>query len=145
MKVTHKFQTITSAALLLSLILISTVAARNMLDTKTAEMPQLIALRYHADWCGACTKLAPTFDALKERFEEKSILFLTFDFTEPSDRKQSEYLAGVLGLGDMWRNNPNITGRILIIDRKSKQHVDTFLSSQSLEEMGVALDVLISQ
>ena len=145
MKVTHKYLTITGAALLLPLILISVVVAQATLDTKTAEMPQLIALRYHADWCGSCTKLAPTFEALKVRFEEKSILFLTLDFTKSGDHKQSEYLAGVLGLGDMWRSSANITGRILIIDRKSKQHVETFSSSQSLEEMGVALEVLISQ
>lgn len=145
MKVTHKYLTITSAALLFSLILISAVTARNTQDNKTAEMPQLIALRYHADWCGDCKKLAPTFDALKERFEEKSILFLTLDFTKPSDGKQSEYLAGVLGLDDIWRSNANVTGRILIIDRESKQHVATLSSSQSLDEMGTALDALISK
>ena len=143
MKVTHKYLTITSAALLFSLILISAVTARNTQDARTAEMPQLIALRYHADWCGDCTKLAPTFDALKERFEDESILFLTLDFTKPGDGKQSEYLAGVLGLGDIWQSNANVTGRVLIIDQERKQHVATLSSSQSLDEMGTALDALI--
>ena len=145
MKRNHQHLTITSAALLLGLVLFNAVGAQDTPDAKTAELPQLIALRYHADWCGACTKLAPTFDAVKDRFQEKSILFVTLDFTEPSDCKQSEFLAGALNLGEIWRDNAMITGRVLVIDRTSNQLVDTFTASHSPDEIADALDRLLGK
>lgn len=145
MRLNHQLLILASAALLLPLLFFSAVDAQNTPDAKPAELPQLIALRYHADWCGACTKLAPAFDALKDRFQEQSILFVTLDFTQPSDTKQSEYLAGSLGLGEIWRDNAMTTGRILVIDRLGKQLLATYTANQSPQEMTEALENLIRE
>lgn len=145
MRLNHHLLVFAGAALLLPLLFFSAVDAQDTPDAEPAELPQLIALRYHADWCGACTKLAPTFDALKDRFKEQSILFVTLDFTRPSDVKQSEYLAGSLGLGEIWRDNAMTTGRVLVIDRESGKLVGTYTTNQSPQEMTEALENLIRE
>lgn len=134
-----------STAFLLTVVVLSAFGVQDTQEPKRAELPQLIALRFHANWCGPCAKLAPSYDALKTAFQDKSVLFLTLDFTDTPERKQSEYLAGTLGLEDIWRDNSMTTGRILIIDRESKKIVSTFSSTQQLAEMKKALSVLTNE
>ena len=129
----------------LAICLISTLLGAGMASAKSKQsvdrpaQPRLIAVRYHADWCKACSTLAPDFEKLRASVQDESVLFVTLDFTDDKSKKQAEYLAAVLNLDGVWQSNGMKTGRVLLIDRAKKQVVETLLSTDSVRQMQAKL------
>ncbi len=107
--------------------------------TAGPQLPNVIAVRVHADWCGACAKLNPVFPDLKKRSSEMPVLFMTFDVTNGGTSRQAEYLAGVAGLGEIWQSLRKKVGNIVLIDTKSKRTVSTVAATDGLESIENAL------
>lgn len=105
-----------------------------------AAAPAVIAVKFHADWCGYCKAMGPIFTDLENKFDGKPVLFVTFELTNQSSARQAEYLASALGLGDLWASNNGATGTIRLIDYESRREVRTLTSKDDMKTMGAAIE-----
>lgn len=103
--------------------------------SRSATAPELIAVKFHADWCGSCKAMGPSFIDLRNKFDDRPVLFVRFDFTSASDRVQSEYHAAALGLDSVWDEYGNKTGFILLIDADTKRIIDKLGPSDDFTAM----------
>ncbi len=103
------------------------------------QLPNVIAIRVHADWCGACAKLDSVFPNIKKRSTELPVLFMTFDVTNDVTSRQAEYLAGVAGLDEIWQGLKKKVGSIVLIDTKSKRAVSTVAATDDLKSIEDAI------
>lgn len=67
------------------------------------EKPEVIALKFHADWCATCRRMGPIFEDLAVVAEEEPVLFTELDLTSRSTRQQAEYLMTLLNLDRVWQ------------------------------------------
>lgn len=121
-----------AAALLFALLM--PVAA---IDAAPAE-PEILAVKFHADWCGSCKRMGPVFEDLRNKYDGKPILFVELDLTNGTTRSQAEYLASALGFGDVYAQNQG-TGFILLLDGKSRKQLAKLTSDQDIKAMGAKI------
>ena len=100
--------------------------------------PDLLAVKFHADWCGSCKKMGTVFEDLRNKYDGQSVLFVTLDLTNGTTRVQAEYLAAALGFGDVYAQNAG-TGFILLLDGNSRQQVAKLTADQDIKAMGAEL------
>ena len=100
--------------------------------------PDLLAVKFHADWCGSCKKMGPVFEDLRNKHDGQSILFVTLDLTNSTTRAQAEYLAAALGFGDVFAQN-NKTGFILLLDGDSRKQLAKLTADQDIKAMGAQI------
>jgi len=142
--------TTTVLALAASLVLVAALAGVGQASSTQpastqpctdAEMqrPKVIAVKFHADWCGFCKAMGPVFEEMQAKFDQEPVLYVEFDQTREFGRKQSAYMAGALGLDGVWMENGGKTGFVLLVDATTKEVMQRLSHEQSLKEMGAAL------
>ncbi len=94
---------------------------------ETVVKPKLIALKFHADWCGSCKAMGPVFSDLQNKLDGKPVLFYQLDFTNNTTKHQAYLMASALDVDSVVNENPG-TGFILLIDAKSKKVLQSILS-----------------
>ncbi len=103
------------------------------------QPPDIVALRMHADWCGACKQLSPMYAKLLERTTELPVLHLTFDVTDNNTRRQADYLAALLGLEQLCSDQTKQVGTIVLLDAGSKQVISTVAASGNIKSIEAAV------
>ncbi len=89
------------------------------------DAPKLLAVRFHADWCAKCSQLAPNYSKLVADSRDVPVLFVTLDMTDEVTRRQSQYLAGMLGIGQLSKEQGNRVGVIMLVDAVDKRVLST--------------------
>lgn len=112
--------------------------SQGMLQAKES-IPAVIAVKFHADWCGSCKAMGPVFEELQAKYDVKPVLYVILDNTHNFDRQQSKYLATTLGLGKIWADKGGKTGFILLINGKTKEIMATLTRNHDLKQMGTIL------
>ncbi len=107
----------------LPLFILFAVALPFQVNAGTA--PKLMAVSFHADWCGSCNKIAPQLQKARGKadLDNKDILFVKLDLTNGTTRNQSALLASAIGLGDFYKENNGKTGFVLLVDSATGEHV----------------------
>lgn len=77
----------------------------------------LHAVAFHADWCGSCKIVGPNLVKARGKagLDEKNVLFVKLDLTNPTTRHQSSLLASAIGLGEYYKENAGKTGYVLLV------------------------------
>lgn len=101
--------------------------------------PKIIAIKFHADWCGYCKAMGGVYEEMQAKFDQQPVLWITLDQTRENGRKQSEYLARALNMSDIWAENGGKTGFILLVNAESREVVGKLTHEQTLKEMGAQL------
>ena len=102
-----------------------------------AKNPELISLRFYADWCGFCRQLDAMLDEVKREFEDQPVLFTHVDLTDEYTTEQSGLLAAQLGLGAAFEEYGNSTGDMALIDPATgevKDHITHDVTEDELRE-----------
>lgn len=102
---------------------------------RQAQSPQLIAVRFHADWCAVCKQLVPNYAKLISDSRNLPVLFVTLDMTNEITRRQSEYLASSLGIADLWAEQGNRVGVIKLLDAASKDVLASISAGDDLQRI----------
>lgn len=84
-----------------------------------------LVVKIHADWCGTCVKLNPTWDELQARYGE-SARFVVLDVTDKSATVASGVEADRLGISEFFDANKGRTGTIAILNAKTGEVVEVF-------------------
>lgn len=77
-----------------------------------AGNPQVVKI--HADWCGTCVKLNPTWEALREKHAD-SVDFIILDVTNDITRAAAENTAEQRGLDRVFETYGGRTGTVLVM------------------------------
>lgn len=118
--------------------MLSIFACFATIEAEGAREPDLVAVKFHADWCGSCKKMGSIFTDLRNKFDGKPVLFVTLDLTNVSTRGQAELMAGALGLKQVYDAHPG-TGFILLVDPDSHKVLDKLTSDKNIKEVGAAI------
>ena len=99
------------------------------------RMPQYVLVRFHADWCGACATLKPTYAEAQKRLAQAPVLFVTLDMTTKETKQQAEFMAASLDLDAAWTTSGLKTGQMLLVDSKTHEVVQTFKSDETIDRV----------
>lgn len=106
---------------------------------KSGTQP-LMAIKFHADWCGSCKALNAPLKDLQNKFDAKSVLFLTLDFTNQTTTHQAKLLAHALGLKDVVQGFAGKTGFVALIRSKNSNVLGKLDKSMSVKDMSAVLN-----
>ncbi len=82
------------------------------------ETVQPLFVKVHADWCGTCTRLEPTWSALQQEFGDQAT-FVVLDVTDRGALERAQAEADRLGIGAFFAVHKARTGTIGILDGKT--------------------------
>ena len=122
---------------LLGLLVLTGAPIQGIEAEETDFQPKIIAVKFHADWCGACKAMGSVFTDLRNKLDGEPVLFVELDFTNATTRHQAMLLTSALGISPALKENPG-TGFILLFDEK--RHVTgKHTSRQTLKEIAAAI------
>jgi len=101
--------------------------------------PKIIAVKFHADWCGYCKAMGDVYEEMQAKFDRQPVLWITLDQTREHDRTQAQYLAHAMGMKDIWSEHGGKTGFILLVNAETGQVIETLTHDQTLKQMGAKL------
>ena len=104
--------------------------------------PEILAVKFHADWCGSCKKMGTVFEDLRQKYDGQPVLFVTLDRTNVSTRAQAELMASALDFGSLYAENSG-TGFILLLDGKDRKPLAKLTADQGIKAMGSKLVELL--
>jgi thiol-disulfide isomerase/thioredoxin len=134
------------ASLFSFIILSSSLALGSENEAPSANSgPDLVALKFHADWCPPCIKLGNSIGKIYGDYQEKPILFITFDVTNETTKQKANYLSSMMGFDKVWEEHSARLGFVLLVDARSKNIVDTLTADQSTEELKKSIDRALSR
>ena len=96
--------------------------------------PEIIAVKFTADWCSICKSMDPTMKEITQEMSEDSVLFVTFDMTNKATQRQSEFLASALGLESVWAANRGKAGLVALVHFESRSVVATLSGRLNKEQ-----------
>jgi thiol-disulfide isomerase/thioredoxin len=76
------------------------------LADQSPSAPQIVAVKFHGDWCGSCKKMGPIFSDLQNKLDGTPVLFVQLDLTNNTTTHQAQLMASALGLEKVYVNNP---------------------------------------
>lgn len=130
-------------AMLLSFPLLSLAVPASFANEAVKE-PKVVAVKFHADWCGSCRKMGTAFEDLRNKFDGKPVLFVNLDKTNISTAHHSELLASALGLKEIYAANPG-TGFILLVDTKTRKELKKLSPDLDLKAMSSSIAQLVEK
>lgn len=108
----------------------------------TTASAKVAAIKFHADYCGACKKLAPKISELKKEYKDKGVAFVVFDFTDDASKQKTQDLAKAEGLESVL-NSYKGTGFIVLYDIKNKKVIGELKNTQNVEEMEAKINAYL--
>ena len=123
-------------------LLMTMVFIPNHSNAQDAKKPELLIVKFHADWCGSCKAIGPALEDLTNKLDGKATLFVELDFTNNSTKHQAQLMATALGIEKILEKN-NGTGFILVIDSKTKEVKAKLTKAQTTKEMGAKITSLL--
>lgn len=101
-----------------------------------ANRPVLVKI--HADWCGTCRILAPTWEALQSRVGD-SVRFVVLDVTDRNTMLAAERQAERLGIRPLFDRYKGQTGTIAVLDGTSLEVVEVLKGETRIERYEEAI------
>jgi thiol-disulfide isomerase/thioredoxin len=104
-----------------------------------SDRASIIAVKFHADWCGSCKAMGPAFSDLGDKFDSEPVLFVTFDLTNDLTTRRARLLAQALRLDKIWAQNAPKTGFVLLVDASRMEVLDKLTKDDDFKMMGEKL------
>ncbi|MEM0983309.1 MAG: thioredoxin domain-containing protein [Planctomycetota bacterium] len=118
----------------------ATTAERTVAAIAEAEAPDLVLVKWHADWCGKCRALAPTWESAGEALGSEGVLFVNLDKTNKQTTKQAEHLTAQIGLAPIWDRYGKKTGVLTLHDAETGELVREFTVGATVDDIRSAVN-----
>lgn len=99
-----------------------------------AAEARIIAVKFHADWCGSCKAMGTAFTDLENKLDGQPVLFVELDLTNRTTARQASYMINALGAPEIWNEFGGKTGFILLLD-ENRSVVGKLDSKMTFKEM----------
>jgi len=97
--------------------------------------PDLLVVKFHADWCGSCIAMGPSFEEVQKRFKNENISFIKLDFTDSNTTNKASEVGKISGIESILIDNHRKTGFVLIIDNQSKKVLYKLTKNDNVDVM----------
>ncbi len=87
------------------------------------EKAKPLVVKIHADWCGTCTRLNSTWEALQKEHGD-GVQFVILDVTDRKATSRSQQMAESLGIVAIFDQYKSKTGTIAVVDGSTLQPVE---------------------
>jgi thiol-disulfide isomerase/thioredoxin len=84
-----------------------------------------LVVKIHADWCGACQLLGPTWERVEKELAKEAQV-VTLDVTDRSATRRSAATAAALGISPFFEKNRDRLGTIAVLRAGSREPVEVF-------------------
>lgn len=122
-----------------ALVLAAGLSSVSLAMENSKDMPAVMAVAFHADWCPGCKALGPKVMKAKKAHADDGVLFVKLDLTNDATKAQSTYLANALGLSKVYAEHGRKTAQVLLIDTKTKKVIGKLNPSHSDSDIQAAL------
>jgi len=116
----------------LGLLIALVIGVGTLAPMATAEALAPVIVKVHAAWCGTCTRLNPTWDALEQKYGDRAQL-VVLDVTDRETMREASATAQRLGFAAFFAEYKARTGVIAILDPKTARPLQIFKGETRLE------------
>lgn len=95
-------------------------------------------VQIHAEWCGTCKAIEPTWQALQSEVGDRAT-FVTLDVTDRSAFDASKARAEELGIHDFFLDYRRQTGTVAVIDCETREPVSILRAEHDLAKYREAI------
>ena len=123
------------SVLAVALLMAATPGVLNAAESEAYAKPELVVVKFHADWCGSCQTMGDTFENLTAKMDSAPVLFVELDQTTSADRKQAGFLMNAMDGEAIWSEFGGKTGFILIINPEDMSVVGKLTKDMGFKDM----------
>jgi thiol-disulfide isomerase/thioredoxin len=130
-----------SAPLALCLVLAMSTLGTAVRAEDAAELSEAkpFVVKIHADWCGTCRMLEPTWLKIQSELGDRAHL-VKFDVSDRAAAEQSQAEAERLGLSEFYRKYRASTGTIGVLDGRTFEPVAILRGERDLSKYREAVE-----
>ncbi|MEM7624636.1 MAG: thioredoxin family protein [Planctomycetota bacterium] len=127
------------SVLAVALVMAATPSVLSAGESEAPAAPELVVVKFHADWCGSCQAMGDTFENLTAKLDSEPVLFVELDQTTTADRKQAGFLMNAMDGEAVWGEYGGKTGFILLLDPQDMAVVGKLTKDMGFKDMVKAI------